>query len=37
LTLGAVIALMAGAGLVASYVPALRAKHVDPMVVLKSE
>ena len=37
LTLGAVTALVAGAGLVASYIPALRATHVDPIVVLKSE
>ena len=37
LTLGAVIAVVAGAGLVASYIPALRATRVDPIVVLKSE
>jgi putative ABC transport system permease protein len=36
-TLGAVIAVVAAAGLVASYVPALRATHVDPIVVLKSQ
>ena len=37
LTLGAVTALVASAGLVASYIPALRATNVDPIVVLKSE
>jgi putative ABC transport system permease protein len=36
-TLGAVIALVASTGLVASYIAALRATRVDPMVVLKSE
>ena len=37
LTLGAVIVVVASAGLVASYIPALRATHVDPIVVLKAE
>jgi len=37
LTLVAVIAVVASAGFVASYIPALRATRVDPIVVLKSE
>jgi putative ABC transport system permease protein len=37
LTLGAVILLVASSGLIASYIPALRATRVDPIVVLKSE
>ena len=34
-TFGIVVALLGGVGLLASVVPALRAAHVDPMVVLR--